>query len=86
MDVREALEKRKSTRAFLAREVSREKVFSILEAAGHAPSGVNTQPWQVAVVSGDTKTRLQEKIETAFRSGVKPAMDLHDYPLKWVEP
>jgi nitroreductase len=86
MDVREALKKRKSTRAFLVREVSREKVVAILEAAGHAPSGVNTQPWQVAVVSGATKVRLQEKIETAFRNGVKPAMDFQYYPLKWVEP
>ncbi|MBT8354087.1 MAG: nitroreductase family protein, partial [Desulfofustis sp.] len=86
MDVREALKNRKSTRAFLDREVSKEKVIAILEAARHTPSGVNTQPWQVAAVSGDTKMRLQEKIEAAFRNGVKPVMDFQYYPLKWVEP
>ena len=65
MDVREALKKRKSTRAFLDKEVTKKKVVAVLEAARHSPSGVNTQPWQVAVVSGDAKTRLQERIETA---------------------
>ena len=86
MDVREALKKRKSTRAFLDKEVTKEKVAAVLDAARHSPSGVNTQPWQVAVVSGATKLRLQEKIETAFRSGEKPGMDFQYYPLKWVEP
>ena len=86
MDVREALKKRKSTRAFLDKEVTKEKVVAVLEAARHSPSGVNTQPWQVAVVSGDTKTRLQERIETAFRNGETPRMDFQYYPLKWSEP
>ena len=75
MDVREALKKRKSTRAFLDNDVSRDKVVAVLEAARHSPSGVNTQPWQVAVVTGSTKKRLQERIETAFRNGEKPQMD-----------
>jgi len=86
MDIREALKKRKSTRAFLDRDVSRDKVVSVLEAARHSPSGVNTQPWQVAVVRGSSKKKLQERIETAFRSGEKPGMDFQYYPLKWVEP
>ena len=86
MDVREALKKRKSTRAFLDNDVSKDKVVAVLEAARHSPSGVNTQPWQVAVVTGSTKKRLQERIETAFRNGEKPQMDFQYYPLKWVEP
>ncbi len=86
MDVREALKQRKSTRAFLDKDVSKEKVVAVLEAARHSPSGVNTQPWQVAVVTGSTKKRLQERIETAFRGGKKPQMDFQYYPLKWTEP
>ena len=86
MDVREALKKRKSTRAFLDRDVSTEKVVAVLEAARHCPSGVNTQPWQVGVVRGARKIKLQERIEMAFRSGEKPGMDFQYYPLKWVEP
>lgn len=86
MNVRDALKQRKSTRAFLDKTVGREKITRVLEAARHAPSGVNSQPWQVAVVSGDRKKRLQERVEKAFRSGVKSQMDFQYYPLKWVEP
>jgi len=66
MNVIEALEQRKSTRAFLSKEVEREKINTILDAARHAPSGTNTQPWQVAVVTGEAKINLQSKIEAAF--------------------
>ncbi len=86
MKVSEALKARKSTRAFLDKEVARETVAAVLEAAGHAPSGVNTQPWQVAVVSGARKKVLQERIEAAFRSGQKAQMEFQYYPLTWKEP
>lgn len=86
MDVIEAIHQRKSTRAFLSKEVEPEKINTILDAARHAPSGANTQPWQVAVVSGETKLRLQSKIEQAFRSGDKGKADYPYYPDKWQEP
>ena len=86
MLVREAMEKRKSTRAFLDKPVEKEKTHRILDAARHAPSGVNSQPWQVAVVSGATKQALQEKIETAFRTGEAKKMDYNYYPESWKEP
>ncbi|MHB8622216.1 MAG: nitroreductase family protein [Sulfuricaulis sp.] len=34
----------------------------MLDAARWAPSGANTQPWQVAVVTGDIKRRLTESL------------------------
>jgi len=86
MNVKDALEKRKSVRAYLDKAVEDEKIQAILDAARHAPSGVNTQPWQVAVVSGDTKQRLQEKIEAEFRSGNKGKADYPYYPTEWAEP
>ncbi len=86
MLVSEALEKRKSTRAFFPKPVEKETIERILKAASHAPSGVNSQPWQVAVVTGETKKKLQKRIEAAFRSGVEKKMDYHYYPLTWVEP
>lgn len=86
MDVREALRTRKSTRAFLDREVSREQVTRILDAARFAPSGVNSQPWQVAVVRGEKKTSLCAEIEAAFRSGQKGEMEYRYYPVRWAEP
>jgi nitroreductase len=86
MLVSEALEKRKSTRAFLDKPVEKEKIQRILNAARHAPSGVNSQPWEVAVVTGETKQALQEKIEAAFRSGEAKHMDYNYYPESWKEP
>jgi len=86
MNVRDALRKRKSVRAFLNKAVEREKINAILNAARHAPSGVNTQPWKVAVVLGETKQKLQSKIEAAFRNGDKGKADYSYYPEQWVEP
>lgn len=86
MDIRSAILARKSTRAFLPREVESEKILRILDTARHAPSGANTQPWQVAVVSGAKKKALQSEIEMAFRSGGKGEMDYHYYPEQWHSP
>ena len=86
MKVTEALTRRKSTRAFLGNTVEIEKIKRILNAARHAPSGANTQPWQVAVVMGDKKHHLEQLIENAFRSGVKSKMDYQYYPYEWQEP
>ncbi|MCS5591224.1 MAG: nitroreductase [Gammaproteobacteria bacterium] len=86
MNVIQALEQRKSTRAFLDKAVTEEQINTLLGAARHAPSGVNTQPWHVAVVMGESKQKLQGKIEAAFRSGDKGKRDYQYYPTEWVEP
>lgn len=86
MKVSEALQARKSTRAFLDKPVSRETIEHILDAARWAPSGTNTQPWQVAVFMGEKKRELQDKIESAYRSGVKGGMDYSYYPDEWKDP
>lgn len=82
----EIITNRKSTRAFLDKAVEPEKIQHLLELASHAPSGVNTQPWQVAVVSGEKKKQLETLMEEAFRSGTKSAMDYQYYPVQWKEP
>ncbi len=86
MKIAEALKQRKSVRSYLDKPVEEEKIKAILDAARHAPSGVNTQPWQVAVVTGDTKKILQEKIESTFRGGDKGKADYPYYPTEWAEP
>jgi len=86
MNVREALSERKSTRAFLDKPVGRKLIERILDAARHAPSGANTQPWQVAVVRGNTKLLLESKLETCFRSGERGKMDYQYYPVHWLNP
>lgn len=86
MNVKEALVARKSTRAYLDKQVEPALIEQILDAARHAPSGTNTQPWQVAVVTGDTRSKLTQEVEGKFRGGVKGKMDYQYYPLEWYEP
>ena len=86
MNIKDALIQRKSTRAFLDKPVNKDVIMGILNAAGHAPSGTNTQPWQVAVVTGNKKLELQQKLENAFRIGTKAHMDYQYYPVEWIEP
>jgi nitroreductase len=86
MKLFETLKQRKAVRAYLDKPVEKEKIHAILDAARHAPSGVNTQPWQVAVVMGNSKQTLQTKIETAFRAGNKGNADYEYYPTQWIEP
>ena len=86
MLVSEALKNRKSTRAFLPKAVDKEIIERILAQAGQAPSGVNSQPWQVAVITGETKQKLQEQMESTFRNGEKGEMEYQYYPLQWEEP
>ncbi len=86
MNVIEALKQRKSVRAFLDKTISVETINTLLEAARHAPSGTNTQPWQIAVVKGKSKLSLQDKIETAFRNGDRGKADFDYYPKEWISP
>jgi len=86
MNVSDALIARKSTRAFLPQQVDKTIIDRILSAARHAPSGTNTQPWQVAVVTGETKQQLCQELEAAFRNQVERQMDYHYYPEEWVDP
>ena len=86
MNIIDALTQRKSVRAFLDKPIHREKIVRILQAARHAPSGTNAQPWQVAVVTGQKKDELTQAMEAAFRrDGISP-MDYTYYPLKCKEP
>jgi nitroreductase len=86
MNIIDAIKQRHSTRAFIDKPVAPETIEMLLDAARFAPSGVNTQPWQVAVLSGESKLRLQQQIEQAFRDGVKADPDYTYYPREWREP
>jgi len=86
MDIKQALKARKATRAYLDKAVEEEKIRRILDAARHAPSGTNTQPWQVAVVTGETRQALATRMEEAFRRGQEGKMDYLYYPEDWVVP
>ena len=59
MNVYEAIERRTSMRAYRDDPVEPEKIERILDAARHAPSGKNGQPWKFIVVTGaETRKKL----------------------------
>lgn len=86
MNISEAITQRHSTRAFINKPVSTEQINRILTTASHAPSGANTQPWQVAVISGDSKKELELQLEQAFATGNEIKLDYQYYPVKWAVP
>lgn len=86
MDILEAMRGRHSTRAYLERGVDAATLRQILDAARWAPSGVNTQPWQVAVVQGAAKQRLSGAILAARAAGATEAPDYRYYPSEWFDP
>lgn len=86
MDLLDAMHGRRSIRAYLSRPVEREVIEAVLEAARWAPSGVNTQPWDVAVVTGATKARIAGNILAARAAGEAERPDYRYYPAEWHEP
>lgn len=86
MNIEDALRQRRSVRAFHHTNVEPEKIKAILAAASHSPSGANMQPWQVAVVTGETKKELQSMIEESFRSEEGRNADYQYYPATWKNP
>jgi nitroreductase len=52
MDISEAIQQRKSIRAFTTEPVSMEILKKIMEESLRAPSWANTQPWEFAVATG----------------------------------
>lgn len=86
MTVEEALLERKSVRAYLDKAVSQSDIETILKFARQAPSGTNTQPWDVAVVSGQAKKDLDGLLVKQFRDGVKAQMDYNYYPVNAIPP
>jgi nitroreductase len=54
MDVFDAIRKRRAVRLYRPDPVSREQVLAILDAGNRAPSGLNRQPWEFLIVTGNT--------------------------------
>jgi nitroreductase len=87
-----AITSRRSVRAFLPTPVPRQTIEDILAVASRAPSGVNTQPWKVTVLTGRAKEELSRKILAAHEANYAAGSTGADvgeydyYPSEWVAP
>jgi len=82
MELLEGIETRRSFRAFKSTPVPKELLERILKAAGKSPSYTNTQPWEVAVVSGEKKEELSKILGGLAKSDATPNPDIPT-PRNW---
>lgn len=72
MDLLDAINSRKSIRAFKPEPVARNVLQDILQAAVRAPSSMNTQPWEFFVVTGEPLERLKNENLARLAAGEAP--------------
>ncbi|OTG93085.1 nitroreductase [Acinetobacter sp. ANC 3832] len=91
--VDEAITSRHSVRAFLNTPIEKQIIKDILNVAGRAPSGTNTQPWKVYVVTGQKREEMIQKVcQTQIEIFKTPELATQYqetflyYPEKWVSP
>jgi len=80
MSVEQLLQNRVSIRAFLDKKIPDDMLKSIFAHAQLSPSNCNVQPWQVCVVSGETKDALKAKFMQTLMSGAQPNPDFNWLP------
>ena len=84
-----AITSRRSVRAFLPTPVPRSVIEEILSVAARAPSGTNTQPWQVHVLTGEPLAALSRDIVRAYDDPAERATHTEEYayyPTEWQSP
>jgi nitroreductase len=84
-----AITSRRSIRAYLPTPVPRATIEDILTVAARAPSGTNTQPWKVTVLTGDPLQRLGDAIVAVHNDPAQLAAQQEEYayyPRQWVSP
>ncbi len=87
--VDDVIRSRRSVRAFLPTPLSKAEIEVILDVASRAPSGTNTQPWQVYVLTGARKQALSDEIVRTFYDAEAMAEHHEEYdyyPEKWIDP
>jgi nitroreductase len=87
--VDQAITSRRSIRAYLPTPVPRQTIEEILAVAARAPSGTNTQPWKVHVLTGAARQRLSERICAAHDDPAQRSQHTEEYayyPTEWRSP
>jgi len=87
MDVATAISSRRSLRGFLPTPVPRATLERLIALAARAPSGTNTQPWRVHVLTGAARDALVAAVCQAFDQEPDAHRFEYDYyPNEFFEP
>ncbi|MBS1156969.1 MAG: nitroreductase family protein [Proteobacteria bacterium] len=78
---------RRSIRRFLPTPVPKDTLLAILDLAATAPSGVNTQPWKVHILTGNRLAAISAALLAEYEAPTFEHKGEYDYyPQQWVEP
>ena len=67
MEFEKVVTEHHSTRVFLDKPVSRERIENLLFLSTRAPSAINLQPWEFIVVAGEERRRLSRVLVKSMR-------------------
>jgi len=82
MDAIECIKSRMSIRKFRPDPVLEDLLIEIIEAAKWSPSYKNSQPWEVAIVSGEKKESLSKMLIDLLDKNEPPCPDIPE-PQSW---
>ena len=80
MNILDAIRDRQSIRSFKNKKVSKEIIEDILNISRFAPSGGNTQPWKIYVLSKDLMKDLESSVLHNLDNGVSETPNFNIYP------
>jgi len=66
MEVKDAIQTRRSVRKYRSKSVPKETILELLKTASLAPSATNRQPWEFVVVHRSYLDRLDRVLREAF--------------------
>lgn len=77
MEIKDAINGRKSIRKFKPQPVPKETLRKILELAARAPSAENTQPWEFFVLAGEVLDKIRAENVEKVRNHEFPPEEMH---------
>ncbi|MGB0867930.1 MAG: nitroreductase [Granulosicoccaceae bacterium] len=84
--VTDAINTRRSVRAFLPTPVDTQQLKDLIESAARAPSGTNIQPWHTHLLTGDSLAAVVKEVQADYDQGVAYDEERQYYPDKFFEP
>jgi nitroreductase len=76
MDIVEAIGTRKSIRGYKPDPVTKEILRDIVDIATRAPSSMNTQPWELTIITGEVLDNIKRSNIEMLMSGTMPNPDM----------
>ena len=82
MDIIDAIRSRKGIRGYKPDPVPEEVLREILDIARRAPSQMNSQPWEITVVTGEVLDNIRKGNIEMLTAGVEPNPEVTHKPFE----